>query len=101
MAININGLGTSGTSSEKTQSKDGVTKINSKPASSGDSSQANDQVNLSTEAKVLKKVEAQIKSMGDVDQAKIERIKTALRNGEYQIDYDRLASAIQRFESEN
>jgi len=37
--------------------------------------------------------------MPEVDQARVDSIKSAIANGEYQINYERLATAIQNAES--
>lgn len=99
MPININGLGPNNLSSEKARNQDSAGKAQARGAESNSSS-VKDQVNLSPEVKVLKKLESEIQSMSDVDQGKIDRIKAAIRNGEYQIDYERLASAMEKFESD-
>lgn len=101
MPININGLTSGSSGSEKARGQETVTKANQKGDSAQtDVSASTDRVELSAEVKVLRKLEAQVSSMSDIDQSKIDRIKAALRNGEYQIDYDNLASAMQKFESD-
>lgn len=53
-----------------------------------------DQVNLSSSSKSIQQIEAEIKQMKDVDDATVERIRSAIDNGEYKIDYDRLAGKM-------
>ena len=99
--MNINGLTPNSGSSEKTRSSDNVAKSSSERLSSGtDKSSSADTVELSPEAKVLKDLETQVYSMSDVDQPKIDRIKSAIQNGEYTINYDRLAEAMENFETD-
>ncbi len=101
MPININNLtGTTGNSS-KTRGSDEAAKSNTTgPQDKPGAQAASDKVQISAEAKVMKKLESEIKSLPDIDQNKINRIKDALRSGQYQIDYDRLATAISKFDSE-
>ena len=99
MPININGLGPNSLNTDKARNQDAINKDSTSPAG-GKSKAPEDSVKLSAEVKVLKKLESEIQSMSDVDQGKIDRIKSALKNGEYQIDYERLASAMEKFESD-
>lgn len=57
-----------------------------------------DQVKLSASSKSIQQIEAEIKEMKDVDDATVERIRSAIDNGEYKIDYDRLAGKMLDFE---
>jgi len=57
-----------------------------------------DQVKLSASSKSIQQIEAEIKDMKDVDDATVERIRSAIDNGEYTIDYDRLAGKMLDFE---
>ena len=57
-----------------------------------------DQVKLSASSKSIQQIEAGIKEMKDVDDATVERIRSAIDNGEYKIDYDRLAGKMLDFE---
>ena len=67
---------------------------NNQPAASTDGS-----VNLSDQAQTLSKLESQIKQLPDVEAEKVERIKQAISNGEFEINADRLASKISQLES--
>ncbi|MBU2862234.1 flagellar biosynthesis anti-sigma factor FlgM [Reinekea marina] len=100
MPININGPTSTQVDPSKTrqsQSSNGVT-----PEKSGngtESASTEDVVQLSDKARVMKAVESRIQNMPDVDQDKVDRIRNALSNGEYKIDFDKLADAFRRFES--
>ncbi|TGG96004.1 flagellar biosynthesis anti-sigma factor FlgM [Natronospirillum operosum] len=103
MAINFNnGVGPTQNGTSNTRERDNVTPMG-RNVSSGTDSQAaeesTDSVQLSSQVQSLQSLEAKIKDMPDVDEAKVERIKSAIANGEYEINYERLAAAIQRFES--
>ena len=102
MPININGLGTGSLGTDKTRGQEQASKtgVGNSQSSENKAQPSQDAVKLSPEVKILKKLETEIQGMADVDQNKIHRIKSALKNGEYQINYDRLASAIEKFESD-
>ena len=57
-----------------------------------------DQVKLSASGKSIQQIEAEISSMPEVNDATVERIRSAIANGEYKIDYDRLAGKMLDFE---
>lgn len=100
MPININNLAGTNTGSTKTRGTEESAKVSNNSAAETGTASSSDEVKISSEAQVMKKLESEIKAMPDIDQGKINRIKDALRSGEYQINYDRLATAIEKFESE-
>ncbi|MEK9765654.1 MAG: flagellar biosynthesis anti-sigma factor FlgM [Thalassolituus sp.] len=57
-----------------------------------------DQVKLSASSKSIQQIEAEIKDMKDVDDATVERIRSAIESGDYKINYDRLAGKMLDFE---
>ncbi len=103
MAINFNnGVGTTQSGTNSTRERDNVTPMN-RNASTGaeDRSVSNDDsVQLSSQVQSLQSLEAKIREMPEVDEARVEKIKSAIANGEYEINHERLAAAIQRFEGQ-
>jgi negative regulator of flagellin synthesis FlgM len=71
------------------------TEDNTKAISSGNH---NDQVKLSSSSMNIQQVEAEVSKMPDVDDKTIERIRSAIDNGEYKIDYQQLAGKMLDFE---
>ena len=67
-------------------------------AKPGSPRHSTDQVKLARADKSIQQIEAEIKEMKDVDDATVERIRSAIDNGEYKIDYDRLAGKMLDFE---
>jgi negative regulator of flagellin synthesis FlgM len=57
-----------------------------------------DQVKLSASSKSIQQIEAEIRDMPEVDDATVERIRNAISNGEYKIDYEKLAGKMLDFE---
>ena len=72
-------------------------------ASSSNSTEAasagySDQVRLSASSKSIQQVEAEIGNLPEVNDATVERIRSAIANGEYKIDYEKLAGKMLDFE---
>jgi|TARA_B110000003_G_C16459479_1_gene461237 negative regulator of flagellin synthesis FlgM len=57
-----------------------------------------DQVKLSSSSLNIQQVEAEVSKMPDVDDKTIDRIRAAIDNGEYKIDYQQLAGKMLDFE---
>lgn len=57
-----------------------------------------DQVNLSHSGRNIQQIEAEIKAMPEVDDSTVERIRNAIANGDYKIDYEKLAGKMLNFE---
>ena len=67
---------------------------------SGDAVKAdNAEVKLSPQSKSIQQIEAEVAKMPDIDNATVERIKGALANNEYKIDYERIAGKMIKFDS--
>lgn len=62
--------------------------------SSGVTSSAQSEVELSSEGKKLDQVAQSMMSTPEVDEAKVESIKAALANGDYKIDFGNLAKKM-------
>ncbi|WP_191600993.1 flagellar biosynthesis anti-sigma factor FlgM [Marinomonas algicola] len=102
MAINIgNGLGNQASigkndrlqkTTESTDNQTGQT-VSSKETL------AEDTVQLSGAAQVLKDQEAKISSLPVIDMDKVERIKQEIASGEYKIDTQKLASNMQHIDA--
>jgi len=65
----------------------------------GDSAQvAKSDVTLSQQSKSIQQIEAEVAKLPDIDDAAVERIKGALANNEYKIDYERIAGKMIKFD---
>lgn len=58
----------------------------------------NDTVNLTSSAKLLERLEKTLASLPVVDNARVAEVKSAIENGDYQIDADAIADAMIRFD---
>ncbi len=69
--------------------------------SKGDSSKASGatEVNISQQSKSIQQIEAEVAKLPEIDDAAVERIKGALANNEYKIDYERLAGKMIKYSS--
>jgi negative regulator of flagellin synthesis FlgM len=100
MAININGPTQNQVGANKTQKNTGGPEgVNAKSGNGTETAYKDDVVEVSDRARVLKAVESRVNQMPDIDQDKVDRIRNAISNGEYKIDYDKLAAAFRRFEN--
>jgi negative regulator of flagellin synthesis FlgM len=100
MPININGPTPSQVDTSKSRQSQNSNGVNAEKSGNGtERASSEDVVQLSDKARVMKAVESRVQSMPDIDQDKVDRIRNALSNGEYKIDFDKLADAFRRFES--
>lgn len=99
MPININGPTSTQVDPSKTRQST-VSSIGAEKSGNGTKpASSDDVVQLSDRARVMKAAESRVQQMPDIDQDKVDRIRSAITNGEYKIDYDKLADAFRRFES--
>lgn len=100
MAININGPMQNQVGANKTQKNaEAESSGLSKSGNGTESASSDDVVEVSDRGRILKAVESRVSQMPDIDQDKVDRIRNAISNGEYKIDYDKLAAAFRRFET--
>ena len=66
-------------------------------ASAGAASRG-DTVELTSHAKLLERLDKTLATLPAVDDVRVAEIKTAIENGEYEIDADAIADAMLRFE---
>lgn len=59
---------------------------------------AQESIEISSQAQLLSKLEAQIKDLPDVDQARVEALRERISQGTYEIDNSSLAQSIINFE---
>jgi negative regulator of flagellin synthesis FlgM len=99
MVNNINGLngiqGSASRSREKTQATDSPA---GQTSGKETAKVATDQVELSSGARDLQKMESRIRDLPDVNQDRVAHIKDVLREGNYKVDPSRLAAKIAQFE---
>lgn len=57
-----------------------------------------DQVNLSSSSLSIQQIESDIKSMPEINDATIDRVRNAIAEGEYKVDYQRLAGKMLQFD---
>jgi negative regulator of flagellin synthesis FlgM len=69
----------------------------SQAAAKGQAS-TSDTVELTSSAKLLERLEKTLASLPAVDSSRVEEVKAAIENGEYEIDADAIADALIRFE---
>lgn len=71
----------------------------SKQSSQGeDSSSAADRITLTNTASRLKDIEQQLSSSSSIDNARVSEVQSAISNGDYNVDADRIADKMLAFE---
>jgi negative regulator of flagellin synthesis FlgM len=63
-----------------------------------DARSATDTVNLTSDAKLLERLDKTLAGLPAVDSARVAEIKSAIENGDYQIDSDAIAEAMIRLD---
>lgn len=89
-----NGVGGGGQS----RSTDKVSSPGTGKASESNSA-SKPEVSLSQQSKSIQQIEAEVAKMPNIDDAAVERIKGALANNEYKIDYERIAGKMLKFDN--
>jgi negative regulator of flagellin synthesis FlgM len=97
--MNINNLtnGVGGGGQPRSTEKAGSSSSQSKAPDTANTNNA--EVKLSAQSKSIQQIEAEVAKMPDIDNATVERIKGALANNEYKIDYERIAGQMIKFDS--
>tara|TARA_B100001109_G_scaffold255677_1_gene260040 strand:+ start:98370 stop:98720 length:351 start_codon:yes stop_codon:yes gene_type:complete len=100
LSMNINKLtGGTDTGSKTRSNAAGAEPVNQdNNAKAQETAKVSDQVKLSASSKSIQQIEAEIRDMPEVDDATVDRIRSAIQNGEYKIDYDKLAGKMLSFE---
>ncbi len=71
---------------------------NSDPVKAQGSSGNDSEVKISQQSKSIRQIEAAVAKLPEIDDAAVERIKGALANNEYKIDYERLAGKMIQYD---
>lgn len=90
-----NGVGGGGSTRETAKPSAGAKPTVEKQASGGPAPD----VTLSQQSKSIKQIEAEVAKLPEIDDAAVERIKGALANNEYKIDYERIAGKMIKFDN--
>lgn len=69
-------------------------------ARSGAAQPGSDTVELTSGAKLLERLDKSLASLPEIDPARVEAVKTAIGNGDYTIDADKIANALIRLDKE-
>lgn len=106
MTMNINGIQPTGSSNLKAKNESAAQVQDSgnnavrNQAEDVTTKTAGEQVSLSNQVQGLKQLENSIRSLPEVDESRVARIKAALADGTYQIDNEKLAGKLLSFEEE-
>lgn len=100
MATPINGFGGIRPESSTREATDTASKTrNGNSAAAGaTSSQSGDQVSLTADAERIRKMQTDMQEQPAIDQAKVDRIKQMITDGEYQVDAEKVADKFMELE---
>lgn len=99
MSVDLNGIGPGQVNTQRTPADKTASTQNSQPATSEQAkpqAQAarGENVNLSNQAKNLKQLETKLGDYPEMDDDRIAEIRSALENGTYKIDAEKLAQKM-------
>ncbi|MBT8085341.1 MAG: flagellar biosynthesis anti-sigma factor FlgM [Woeseia sp.] len=94
----INKLGDKIGNAKEALSTSASQRIEVKPNAVADAK--SDTVELTSGAKLLERLEKSLESLPDINQERVDAVKTAIANGDYTIDADKIADALVRFDRE-
>ncbi len=80
------------------RSTDKVSGSGAAPAKTNSSTGGDSDVKISQQSKSIRQIEAAVSKLPEIDDAAVERIKGALANNEYKIDYERLAGKMIQYD---
>ena len=95
--MNINKITTGIGGGGQARNTDKVSGAGSGPTPKAESTNSPD-VKISHQSKSIRQIEAEVAKLPDIDDAAVERIKGALANNEYKIDYERLAGKMIKYD---
>lgn len=94
----INKLGDKLGSTKEALSTSGAHRIDKQPAGAAEAKP--DTVELTSGAQLLERLDKSLASLPDIDQGRVDAVKTAIANGDYTIDAEKIADALIRFDRE-
>ena len=99
MSIEINSFGSGRPDGIKRQDINGKGNPKEFQAATPDAGKgAQDSVSLSSSARDIAQLESEIKSLPDIDKAKVDAIKERIASGEYHIDFEKVAQKMLNLE---
>ena len=101
MANDITGIGSSRAQQSGSQTAQRVddAKTSGSTSSSSSSSSGSDKVSLTKTAARLKDIEQKLSDQSPVDTNRVNEMKTALANGNYNVDAEKIADKMMNFEA--
>lgn len=100
MAVDINGINSGQINPQRNNRSEQSGKTPAAPnpqeqaTAAASSNSASENVSLSARAKGLKQTEQRLKDYPEVDDSKVDAIRTALQNGSYKVDAQKLAQKM-------
>lgn len=98
MKIDTNGINSLPTDGAKRSDNAKALNSEHKAATSPDAPKASDNVSFSPSAQNLAKIEAELKSLPEINQSRVDEVKARIDRGEYQPDSSNLAQKMLNLE---
>ena len=99
MANDITGIGSSRAQQSGSQTAQRVDDAKTSGSTSSSSSSGSDKVSLTKTAARLKDIEQKLSDQSPVDTNRVNEMKTALANGNYNVDAEKIADKMMNFEA--
>ncbi|MGB5738942.1 MAG: flagellar biosynthesis anti-sigma factor FlgM [Woeseia sp.] len=94
----INKLGDKLSGTKEALSTSGAHRLDKQPAGAAEAK--SDTVELTSAAKLLEKLEKSLANLPEIDTGRVDAVKTAIANGDYTIDAEKIADALIRIDRE-
>ncbi|MCC4832677.1 flagellar biosynthesis anti-sigma factor FlgM [Shewanella sp. 1_MG-2023] len=100
MAIDINNLKTASHTQLRTNRDASAATKTAESTSSNTAAVKTDSVSITSQAQQLQGAQSKMASLPEIDQSKVDAIKTAISEGRYKVDPEKLAANIASFEAD-
>ncbi|GIU53314.1 MULTISPECIES: flagellar biosynthesis anti-sigma factor FlgM [Shewanella] len=100
MAIDINNLKTASHTQLRTNRNSSAATNTAETPSSNKADVKTDSVSITSQAQQLQGAQSKMASLPEIDQSKVDAIKTAISEGRYKVDPEKLAANIASFEAD-
>lgn len=101
MADKINGVSSTLIQSANAKPATADKISNARSPAAGAANTESTTVNITRDAKLLGELDHALASASDVDAGKVDSIKAAIANGEFEIDADKVAAALLKFDRDS
>ena len=95
MVNDINGIRSTANTGTRSGNSVEVERADRQPQAQPAEEASTDRIQISDEAQLLSRLEAQVNAAPDIDQARVDAVRDAIQSGSFEIDNSSLADSIQ------